>query len=473
MSNFSEILHTFVQKSELRAVDISSAMQLNKSYLSRMVNGKLLPKKQSIVTELADLLRLNTAERETLYAAYAAEKTRLPYDTLQAAMYRIFHVDHHIAPCDTACMQPLQNGAVLTAEQEIIDAIQWMLSEADGSIRILLRHSSPTVYRMMLQQLVNRGTVCKWLMPMRTGEGEQQAFENLSDFSLMLPVILNADVALRSYPASESMTGEGEFFPYCVITEKAVLIISADAAQAMYFDFPQVAALHCRNFDAIFEKSEPLCAVFDDYRSILLDYASRAAEQETSTINRMYVIARRPCVVFSVSQSAIVSHLNSDGDKQQMAKAYRKFLDVLSGSRTGKSEEHIFLAEEGIREFLCDEEFYEFNKCISLPISREIRHACFEKMLDSIAMNKVFDYNVADSTLLDAASNCTVNAWPDGRILLFYDFEDSYRIVIMNDPKIAQAFIAYFTHLRECGMTVSGKEVLVLMQQKYAEYGKK
>ncbi len=471
MSKFSALLQEYLQHSDLRAVDISFAMQLSKSYLSRVLNGKLLPKKESFVTEIATLLQLTAQERETLYAAYAAEKTGLPYDKLQETVYRIFHIPHHIPPAERDELPPLQNGDVFMDETAINDAIRRMLSAAEGTVRILLRHQDEAVYRVILQQLIASRLSCSWILPMQTGEGAAQAFEDLLDVALLLPVLLNADVTVRTCAAAAAAGNGTDFFPYCVITQRGVLLITADHTQAMYLDFPQVTALHAEKFDALFEHAEPLCTVFDDYRAILLNYASQVTELETIPISRMYVLARRPCVVFSVSQSAIMEHLNLDGDKNQMAQAYRGFLDMLSGSRTGKVEEHIFLAEDGIREFLCDEEFYEFNKCISLPISREIRHACFRKMLGSIARNKVFDYNVTSASPLDAASNCTVNTWPDGRIILFYDFEDSYRIVIMNGPSLAQAMIGYFQHLRECGMTVSGKEVLCLMQEKYAQFG--
>ncbi len=431
MSKFSALLQEYLQHSDLRAVDISTAMQLSKSYLSRVLNGKLLPKKESFVTEIATLLQLTATERETLHAVYAAEKTGLPYDKLQEATYRFFHVPHHIPSAERDEPPPLQNGDVFTDEAAINDAIRRLLSAAEGTVRIFLRHHDEAVYRVILQQLIASRISCRWILPMQTGEGEAQAFENLLDVSLLLPVLLNADVTVRTCAAAAAENGT-DFFPYCVITQRGVLLLAADHTQAMYFDFPQVTALHAEKFDALFAHAEPLCTVFDDYRAILLNYTSQATEPETIPISRMYVLARRPCVVFSVSQSAITEHLNLDGDKKQMAQAYRGFLDMLSGSRTGKVEEHIFLAEDGIREFLCDEEFYEFNKCISLPISREIRHACFRKMLGSIARNKVFDYNVTSASPLDAASNCTVNAWPDGRIILFCDFEDSYRIVIMN-----------------------------------------
>ncbi len=468
MTTFSALLQEYLQHSDLRAVDISTAMQLSKSYLSRVLNGKLLPKKESFVTEIASLLQLSATERETLHAVYAAEKNGLPYDKLQEAAYRFFHVPHHIPSAEREALPPLQNGDVFTDETAINDALRRMLSAAEGTVRILLRHPDEAVYRIILQQLMDRRLSCRWMLPMQTGEGEAQAIEDLLDVSLLLPVLLHADVAVRTCTAAEHGT---DFFPYCVITQCGVLLLAADHTQAMYFDFPQVTALHAEKFDALFECSVPLCTVFDDYRALLLNYASQVTETETIPISRMYVLARRPCVVFSVSQSAIMEHLNLDGNKKQMAQAYRGFLDMLSGSRTGKVEEHIFLAEDGIREFLCDEEFYEFNKCISLPISLEIRHACFRKMLGSIARNKVFDYNVTSAAPLDAASNCTVNAWPDGRIILFCDFEDSYRIVIMNHAGIAKALIGYFQHLRKCGMTVSGKEVLCLMQEQYAQFG--
>lgn len=69
-----------------------------------------------------------------------------------------------------------------------------------------------------------------------------------------------------------------------------------------------------------------------------------------------------------------------------------------------------------------------------------------------------------ENALFTRRRHC-INLWSTGKMLLMFDFEDSYRLVLLQENTIVSAIIEYFRALRKAEAVRTKEETLEIMQQ--------
>lgn len=467
MLSFGEVLDFLMKQHNCQSKELCVKLNMKKSYFSRLKNGKLPPKNYTLVEEISIALGLPTYEKQMLAEAYKMAKFGEKFFSLEAAVNQIYHIGFpmHTRFKETAPPM-LKHGDSLDGMAQIAAKMRLMLAE-EGDAELLFIPENAEFCELLCQVYADRPHKADlhWLLYLN-GQGDCP-IQNVSFFSKILSTVLvrPADVRFRYRGLDEYFSTT--MLPHMLVTKSGALLMERNCERAYYFDRQEFLEL-CRNFiRSQYDTAQPFFLVLNGFEDYLENWKTLITDSGLPQQDDLLIVEKYPCIIHEADRAAIRSHI-ADGERSdELAAAYMEFLHW-SAERL-RTQEMLF-TEQGMKEYFSMEEFYEYSQHITKPISKPLRMEFFRKLIAGAERSNLLMPEILRVPLFEGSSVRVINVWSSGIMLIVFHFEECSRIAVLQEKTISKAIWDYFQKLKECGMVLSKRETLGIMEKTLGEY---
>ncbi|MGN0576714.1 MAG: hypothetical protein ACI4J2_11885 [Ruminococcus sp.] len=470
MSYFGEKLSEAVRASGVRASEICRKTELNKSYFSKMKNGSMLPADCGIVRAVAEAMGLDVEGTSSLCRAYMVSKLGEKYINIEAALKNIFSI-RSVQPEINDITQndslKLQNGVSVSGRRNVYHATGQLFENSTKSIQILFSADNEELCTVINKLLTFKKSsfMCN-IMLYLNNESDISAY-NINTLSSIMPVILSGKADIHYEYTDIEHFYSLSLYPYIIINEHEVLLIKHDCSGAVYLNSENTVKEYQNFFQKKYKGSEKFCFMFDNIGEFINGISSLFVNENSHKLVDLYVVKANPCVMFEANSKVVDEHICDKSAHEGFVEDYMNFLM----NHTIKNvKRHITMfSDKGVKDFLENEIYYEFNKFIDLPVSKELRRKFFRKFIKDAHKTSAIQVNMMHDDFFSECRHCA-NIWSDGKMLMVFNFDDDYRIVVCRERSIISTFINFINALKTSGVTLSKKEILAAMEQNLERY---
>ncbi len=403
MSTFSDKCKGYMKSAGITTYQLSASSGLNRTSLQRMLTGKRLPE-LSFVQKFCDFVRINSSEKEDLIKLYEIEK--LGKDVYESRCYIQKFLDYLSShdfsvsegfslPCSKHFF-PLsfyENKNSFFAERELYSYLEdFLATNTPGSIYLNL----PPQNDLLLRTLTSLYHTYKKLPPIihifpvyRNNEIELTCFKNLKSFICSLLLALSG---FQDYTPYYFYSDYGKnvtsfsLFPYYVLSEKKLLLISADLSTCTYITDPEVIKEYRTEFQKILSACAPLFI-----QSSSPEQALNAFSKSMKISRPRYIFESHPCMgLMAWEENLLNSFYPLDSGK--ISSEIVAFLKTtIESSRNLFSSDISFknyFTYEGLQNFIKTGLLtgpYSWNQC---PVPPEKRREILQHLLDTSLGNE-------------------------------------------------------------------------------------
>lgn len=456
---FGDVLTGLMAKYNVRSVDICNALDIKKSYFSKLKNGKLCPSDYKSVTAIADHIGIDSVEYRELSMAYLIDKLGSEKESSYHAFNRLYDIELPHCTDIEPLSEELSSGKFISGTK-MLEVVLNEIAADSRKLRLLFLPDSDELCITLHNVItgIAPSVVVEWLVPL---EKAAVSDKNLSTFGGMIPILTEHSTYARGLYTDLDSFAEHSAFPFIFIGDDKMMIFSNDSG--VFFNYRNVVDLYRKRFDESFVKSVPFAGVFTDIELFLENYKMlfRGEDYNDSTI---YIIDRYPCIVMEVSQSELRSHINMGEDSYRIADLYNAFLQKTSYSVSKVID---IFSNDGLDHFINDDTFHEFDGIPTENISSEIRMKALNNMIDfdnhAITPLIMKMYNFNDTSLK------FVNVLSSGEMLLYYNFGSSICLAVLNEKSVTSAIIGYLKAMIKCGIIASEEDSADIIRRMSAE----
>ena len=463
MSDFGEELSSLMAKKTISAENLCQMAELNPAYLEKLKCGKLLPSNYGVVKKISEVLGLVPEEEYQLWNSYKVSKLGEKHMCTEEALKALFALPAarpQRVPGEINAVS-LQNGVPICGRERVYQAIRQLLRESTDSADLLLHVERQEFCRILGEEIWEKGADyrCRLLLYLRE---ERMAEKNVASFGMLVQALLSGRIEVHyNYIVAEKLV-DYILFPFLIRTEQALLLLNQDLSAALYLDEPETVAIYGSYFQKKYGNARQLCAVFESADRFIRESQVLFAEDGSTKPMDFYILSRKPCVIFENDEKIVREHVCAENMADGFVENYMTFLyeKIFSGVKKMK----ILFCRDGMTDFLNSEEFHEFHPTVDKPIPKAVRQEFFGKMIRQAQENDNMQLGLLENALFTRRRHC-INLWSTGKMLLMFDFEDSYRLVLLQENTIVSAMIEYFRALRKAEAVRTKEETLEIMQQ--------
>lgn len=471
MSHFSKTLNCFMQKRELRSVDICNKLSINKSRFSKIKNGALLPTDFELVNQLAKVLQLSHKECEAFYLSYQMSKFGSDFEWTEAAMQRIYAVKLPERCADTEWKVfaiDVENGHLFLDKVSVLSAVRW-LCMSSGKINLFFQPEEADLCETIARCAASRrDVVIQWLLCLENSNATASP-KNLDVFSRALPILISGKIEARYVQHNITELDWNQMFPYQLITDRGVLLITKDCTRALWLSECHAVEMYAEKFQANFQGGGKFCTVSPDIATFLSMFVNLSEKPDDPVSEDLYVLKKHPCIAGGATmrdfQKILLEDEDNDGYLANMC--YSFFIEYLTRAK----REHVIFSNEGLQEFFQMDLFYEYSESISKPISKEKRCAMIQHILENAKEH--MGYQMLQYSFMDHTAIHGVNIWSEGTVLMMLNYHEQFMIVSLKEKGIALAIIAYLEYLEQLKILYSKENTMQVLKEYLERYAVK
>ncbi len=468
VSYFSDLLDELIRHHDMKAVDLCGKMEISRSCLSKWRNGTLLPANIETVRRLSESIRLSIEENEKLFSAYKLTRFGISYYQISEYMDHQFQMDFQCKKRtgeDVAQYACPENGTFFSNKVHVIVAIRQLLRHSEGTLWMQLLPTSNDICDLIREELHGTGRKCKWLMYLNSTCNPSP--ENLSMFLHAMPLMLDGAEVRYSYINLRSFF-EYSMFPFMLITEKAVLVMSRDCSSAMYFNVEEFVAFYRQGFVRHYQSAVMLGKSFGSPEEFLDGYDDVFLPETSHKEMDLYIIEKCPCVMYGGDGNTVFQHVADMPEKNVFVRRYMEFLhEVMQDVKTA----HTVFSVEGMTDFFEKEEYFELSNKLSQNIPFQSRRKLMRQFIGQAEKNDRLQPKLLMRSILDHSCIKVVNLWSDGKMIFVLEYGDELHILAAREPSVVGTLISYMDYLGECGTMLSKAQTLKKLHDAWDKYG--
>ena len=465
MLSFGEVLQHLMKLHQVKGVDLCRELGIKKAYLSRLISGKIQPRDYALVKCIADALQLTNSEKELLTNAYKVSKFGREFLTLEYAIENIYKMKLPVNHSEYAASDRLpEHGAMVNGMEQITEIVHVLLSEEDTAELLFIPENSEFC-NLLLKACPNSVKKIHWLIYL--DESEENTHRNLELFAEAVPLMMIFPAEVRFHYTEIEKYSEGTPFPHIVISSKGMLMIERNCESACYFQYTEMVKRYRDYVKERYETAAKFISVFQSYEAFLCNWKELLGNAGKENQEDLLIVEKYPCIIHEASGEDIRTHIKNTECAYTQAQAYIEFQQWTS--QCVRTQEIIF-TESGIDEYFQMNEFYEFSKQITKSIAKPQRKQFFEKLIAYSTQISGLVPELLRVPLFENSSIRLINVWSGGTVLLLFQYEEAYRIVLLQEKTIAAAFWEYFGKLKQGGLLLSKKETLEVMREYLKKY---
>lgn len=463
MLTFGDTLKLLLNHNKMKDVDLCKMIGINKAYLSRLKSGKIPIKDYDFAKRIADAMELTNFERKMLMDSYKVSRFGEDYLILEQAIEKVYHTQLPlISNKNTDEIQLPMHGEMIGGMEKIAKLANVLLSSEETMLLFIPENSE--FCRVLCQSSLEKNTHSKWLLFL--GSEEKEVVTNISIFPDILQMMFKYKLEMRFIYSHLGDYLSNTIYPYLFIGKDSVLMIKRDCESAFFFQDANMVS-SCKQFVRNkYESATTFLTIFNSYEVFLNNWKRIFCDFTDDRKKEVLIIEKWPCIVHEATGEDMFAHIRNTEVAYSNAMAYLEFHQWMNQQL--RTQEIIF-TEDGMDEYFRMEEFYEFSKQITTSIDKTKRKEFFVKLITFSEMFQEMVPELMREPLFLESNIRVINVWSNGMMLIVFQFEETYRVVVLQEKSISNAFWGYFRKLKEDGVVLSKTKTLEIMKKKLHE----
>lgn len=478
---FPEYLRHLITSRGLNVSDTARIVRVERSTLSRAVNGTRLPK-WSIISQLSDCLQLTPEEARKLRALYNeaamgenAYRIRERVKNLILSLCSPTGFSGNPSPSDgksaavsfgsTRDTFP-SNGFTIGAAN-VQTAISAAIHEEEqiGGNNILML--MPPDNKVLLDWLTNECRAVGGIMIEHlvyyvvTGDDDgTDVLNGLDILEFALNMMLADGGNYHPFFLYSDSVNTADALPNLIVTSKRLLRISRDYTRAEVSSNHEAIQYYRFHIQQLKAFCRPFIKFQFDPMEMMQDYS------KVNTGVACQTIMNHPCTGQYITEEIIqTSLLENLPDRDVICKMA---IQYFSGMAASFSKNTSFFTKSGIRDFLKTGVINDVPREIYHPLSMKYRREIIEHLIDDIRSGRASAWLI-DETILSIPPNLTIGTseYPVG---VFFsnqiaELNIPYFSIIVTERSIAQALYDFMMYLPTSNFVHDQQETLAVLQQ--------
>ena len=459
MLSFAEILDVLMKQHDCRAVDICTKIGMSKSYFSRLKKGLILPKNYLIVQELTSALGLPQHEKQMLVNAY--KFTKLGEDFLETESYieQLYNTEmpEFRKDIDSITLNPQEESII--GMENVAEAVAALINGSKHTECLFIPENKK--FCSLVREISVKSSDISWLMFL---ENSDKSYFNISVFNETVSFLLAHQAEVRYIYKSIDDYFQCTAFPYVFIAENEMLLLEKNCEKAFRFRNDEFVGIHRSKLRSQFDSAKPFVMVLTGFEEYLENWEAVFETSDAPNSDDLLIIEKFPCIIHEASYSDISSHISDTEHNDRITHTYLEFLKW-SAKRLRKQE--MMFTIDGIREYFTSDVFHEYSRHLTKSIPKPLRRQLFAKLIELSKRIDNISPRIMNHFPFSIRNIRTINIWKSGILLVVFDFENAFRIAILQEKTISSAVWNYFRGLENCGLILSEKESIVIMEQEF------
>ena len=401
---------------------------------------------------MADILQLNPEETEHFFTAYKVSRFGPNYQRIESAIQVLSQAAMFPESAITEPEMLPQNGKMIQGKEFVLQAVRFVLQGQQDTERIdlQLQPNDADLVRTVQNCIMKlpEQVVCNWQLFLHQRLKSMVYAENLELLSYSMPLLLTCRMHVRYQYAKLDEFFLHQRFPFLIRNGQKLLLITKDCMTGMYFDDPETVQFYAGAMQKSFEKSKSFCSMYQDlsvfFRDTVLEKFTASACRNAD----LYVVKKNPCISSGFEIEEMRQHIVDDMPGKVASQYYAMLLKIIQNT----ASQHMFFTEDGMRELMEIEEYYEFLPGITKSIQKPIRYRILQNVIGMAQKSDYMQYHMIHHSLLSFRTLTLMNIWSDGKVLLVFHLEQENRFY---DPGYAGKEYCLGTH---CLFSVSARK---------------
>lgn len=451
--NFVEYLKKIKQKYGISNTEMLEELNKNnlsmgKSALSHKLNGERpIDKKEfDIILRVLGLTVSEELKLKSLYKIHCIGEKK--YEEIQCMKEFVELFNEEVVPYIPQQKTHVGDTIRIDNNQMMNSVLYTVMNEVWGKskIRVLCQPEYRTLSDILISLAIQKGKAdIEQIVCFNNSEKRETNEYNIRNIKTLCNIVMrNNNHKIRYYYDDiQSHINEFSLFPFMVISDKYVTLITSDFESGYCFHDNQLAEYLSARFNDLYNKSQPL---FEEIHNDL-EYLKVSMEMEQSTYKEFYTLQFHPCVLFEGNLEYAQRKIkDSFPYKEEMIELYMK---RISYSNQYKSY-HIY-SQDGMEDFLATGRTLDLSEALFHPLDIEERKAIVEH-LKNASQNKN-GYAISGNAL-KIPKILTIACYDNGNIIIGYKNPDfaGYQWIIKERSmwKSMMTFLKYLCSGWEC-----------------------
>lgn len=458
MLTFGEILDVLIKQHDLKAKEIAEKIGKSESYFSRLKTGIIMPKNYELIQNIAKAMNLAEHEKRMLINAYKVTKLGDNIISTEESIQNLYNISFTKRIInDNRKETELKNGDIIIGMENIVSSLNSLFSHS-MHIDCLFIPDNKQFCNLLKQQLSVKSSI-NWLVYLDDTKGKHSTNINIFAEAMSFLLAFEANVRYRYKNVSEYYLSTS--FPYIFVTEKELVLIERDCQTAFYFDNQEFVDITHEKLEEQMKVSSPFVLMLTGFEGYLENWQTLFSNMEKPNSDDLLIIEKHPCIIHEATYSDISLHIL---DKEKNDLLARTYLNFLKWSANRLRTQEMMFSVEGIRRYFSAEVYNEYSRYLTKPISKALRRELFVKLIEMSKKKKCFVPEVMLDSPFGNSNVRVINVWQSGIVLIVFDFEQAFRIAVMQEKTIASSLWDYFHSLKDCGIVRDKKESIQIME---------
>ena len=458
MLTFGEILNVLLKQHNLKAKEVAEKIGVSESYFSRLKKGLIMPQNYELIHNIAEAINLPEHEKRMLINAYKVTKLGEDIMSIEGTIQNLYKISFPKKITTENIVEiGLENGDTISGVENIVSILNSMFSHSTHMDCLFIPDNKQ--FCDLFREKVSVKSSVSWLVYLDDTADKQATNINIFTETMSFLLAFQADVRYRYKDVDEYYLSTA--FPYVFVNEKELVLIERDCQTAFYFDNQEFISVTREGFEEQMKVAAPFVLMLTGFEEYLENWQALFTNPEKSNSDDLLIIEKRPCIIHEATHSDISLHISDNEHNDLLARTY---LDFLKWSAIRLKTQEMMFSVEGIREYFSAEVYHEYSRHLTKPISKALRREFFVKLIEMSKRKKFLVPEVMLDLPFGQSDIRVINIWKSGIVLIVFDFDEAFRIAVMQEKTIASSLWNYFHSLKDCGIVRDKKESIQIME---------
>ena len=254
-------------------------------------------------------------------------------------------------------------------------------------------------------------------------------------------------------------------FPYYVITDCRVLLLSEHQERGLLLTDPQAAAAYRRQFELALKQAAPLFRCYDNPIQAMQEiFAQEENPRQPPPSSHFF---SQPCLMMYADRQIISHgvHPAFPNREQVVEFAMDCYVD---GQRYGR-DYYNFFTRQGAAEFLASGVMQEFPDYLVCPLPMEDRLTLIRRLRDHACLEKG-NVHCINPQLVSVPEHILIDVCSGRQILFSRSRPDALNYLVVSEPGLVRCFQDYFRTLPSTPGVSSREESAAVLDELLAQY---
>ena len=469
VSQFSERLREYIERSQLTEQQLAKASGFTRSYIALMKNGLRISPDTEKIGKLLSALSLTTYEKDQIWADYMRAKFGDDTYELRRQMVSLiekFNQKPSLKILSSAVYQ-IPEVETIYGKHDLEYLIKALIEEEankeNGHVKMILQPELDLLQDILtMQRRSHPGLVIEQVLVLEQGvnistEGKMY---NMRAFEWMTQMILSGDEGscrfYYYYDRIRSVFNQNTLLPYLILTSKYAVSISIDMEYAIVSTGEEKLKL----FNELFEKRKQMCTAL----------ASPVYSPEESVAYQISMVQESNCIYTLRDQPYMAVFSDPELIRKYLLKkldARDRIIDLF------KEEQNLvdkggriisYFTKSGLQRFAQNGEIDGSPVKTSFPVQKADRIRVLNKLIQLIQKKQYSGFLINDD-MMKYPKELIINVYDNRQVLAFYLNEENKARLFLQEHTLGEMLYSFLEGLGNSQYVLPVKDTLDFLTQ--------